>query len=283
MSAQTLDKVGASLRRKRYAPKTIRLYVGHLRRLESFVTARGRVLNRATIDDLIDYAETLPFTYGSRQAFINALRAYYRHHLRRAEPTPAESLRCPSRPPMVYRGLESGADARSLIEAAGRWGNAPRAAAALGYYAALRCEEIASLPREGDWGDQLNVMGKGAQPRIVPVHAELRTILDAQVADIEKDHRARHSPYFFPGRYSVHAHASTQTVYMWIKVAGADAGLGNVTPHMLRYTSAAVMYESEKDLRATGEYLGHSRSSSAITWGYTRTRDIKMRALMQSL
>jgi integrase len=237
---------------------------------------KGYELRRATSDDLIEYAGTLPFTYASQMCLINAHKLYWRLCLGRTDPGPAESIRCPKRPKMRYRGLEGSEQARALIACAGDISLAAQLACALLYFPALRCAETASLPWSADLGDWLDVMGKGAQPRTVPIHPDLRVLLDEHRAD------ANGSPYVLPGRYP-HTHVANNTVNVWCKLAGAAAGLGNVTPHMLRYTAGATMHDEAGDLRAVGEYMGHSRSSLSVTAGYTRSTEKKMRELMNTL
>jgi site-specific recombinase XerC len=265
----------ASLRRKRYAPRTIRLYVHAMARADEWLRLVGKSLVRASADDLIDYAEAcVPFTYASRQTFINAHRAFWRHHLGKGDEGPADSIRCPGRPKMVYRGLDAAEDAYAVIEAAKKWGRGAHAACALCYYAGLRCAETASLPRTADGGEWLHVMGKGAQPRSNWIHEELRGALDGLTVN--------GSPFFLPGR-KPDSHVSPNTVNTWVRLAGAAAGLGHVTPHMLRYTSGAIMLDESGDLRGTGEFLGHSPSSMAVTVGYTRTKRAQARALVETL
>jgi site-specific recombinase XerC len=168
---------------------------------------------------------------------------------------------------MRYRGLER-EQARSLIEAAGVFSLRHRAVCALLYFASLRCSEAAGLRTSADLGNWLSIVGKGAQSRMVPIHPDLRAALDAAGPP-------KGEAYYFPGRRPG-THISPATVNQYVRVAAAAAGLGHVTPHQLRYTSGAAMLDRFGDLRAVGEYLGHSRSSLSITAGYTRTTDAKM-------
>ncbi len=272
-----------ALRQRRLAPNTIKNYVRTIERFDEWCRDRGTTARAATTDDLLDYAATLPFTYWSMQRIINAYKAWWRIYLKRKDDCPADSIRCPSRPRQVYRGLETGHDARTLITAARDLdGLRAQAVCALLYFAALRNEEAASLPMAADQESTLHIIGKGAQSRTVPIARDLRVILDEWFVERNRRPQSR-SPFMFPGRL-YGSPISTNTVNVCVGRAGAAAGLGHVTPHQLRYTAGARMYEfAGADLRATGVFLGHSASSSAITWGYTRSTDRKLRELADSL
>lgn len=264
-----------SLRAKRYRPRTIGLYVRTIERLAWWLREHGSDLRRLTTEELLDYAATLPFTYASQQRLANAVKAYWRHHLKRASPCPAESIRCPTKPPMVYRGLEP-EEARALVAASRAQGSAPHVATSLLYYAGLRVGEVAEMLRASDRGDSLWIVGKGAQTRVVPVHDYLRAALDTYVQNLNG------SRWVFPGRLG-DTHISTMTVTTWVRVAGFQALGKRVTPHQLRYTYGAAILDGTGNLRLAGEMLGHSKSSISVTAGYTRTRRLEKREALGAL
>ncbi len=265
-----------TLRANKYAPRTRTLYTGALRRFDAWARLRGLSARATTVTDVLDYADALPFTYASQQTFIRTLNAYWRLHLRRgASPSPGDSVRCPKRPEQTYRGLDSAEEARALIAAAASIDLRAETAAALCYFAALRCAETATLPRSADEGSDLNVMGKGAQPRTVPIHDDLRDVLD-------RCYGLRDSVWMLPGR-CISSPVATNTVLTWVRLAGERAGLGRVTPHMLRYTAGGVMLDATDDLHGTAKYLGHSKNSLSITAGYTRRKREKLVTLMNTL
>lgn len=264
-----------SMRASKLMPRTRALYAGAIRRFDEWMRERDSTARKATLVELIEYADTLPFTYASRNAFIKAHKAYWRLHMKRKDEPLADSLFCPRRPDMVYRGLDGPEEARRVIAAAATMDVRAEAACALGYFTALRCAEIAALPRSAVKGENLNVMGKGAKPRTLPIVDELRDVLD-------RVHRLEGTPWTLPGRPKT-VHVATNTVLNWVKLAGERAGLGVVTPHMLRYTAGGQMLDESDDLKGTGMFLGHSRNSLSITAGYTRRKEAKLRRLADTL
>lgn len=69
------------------------------------------------------------------------------------------------------------------------------------------------------------------------------------------------------------------SVYRKIRRLGREAGIGNLTPHMLRHTYATRLYGLDHDLRFVQDQLGHA--SPRTTAVYAKT-DPKARAAMLS-
>lgn len=272
--ASELFAFANTLRAQKLGPRTRSLYVGAIRRFDTAMRDAGTSARSASFEQVLDYADTLAYTYATRNTFIRAYKHYW-HHLKRTGPCAADSVFCPKRPEMFYRGLDDGAAARAVISAAASIDIRAEAACALGYFAALRCAEIAALPRDAVQGDWLHVMGKGARKRELPIVDELDDVLTRLLG-------AHESPWALPGR-GEGAHVSTNTVLTWVRLAGERAGLGRVTTHMLRYTAGGVMLDETDDLAGVGKYLGHSRNSMSVTSGYTRRKADKLKRLGRTL
>jgi len=60
--------------------------------------------------------------------------------------------------------------------------------------------------------------------------------------------------WVFAGRHG--GHVSPAQVWTWVRQVAADAGLGHVTPHMLRRTSLTQINDSTRDLRAAQLFAG---------------------------
>lgn len=266
-----------ALRRKRFLPGTIKNYTGYMERFRLFCLERNRTLRQSTIDDCLDFVETLPRTRASREQFQNAYRAWWRHVSGRSGPCPAESIRLPGRTKRPFNGLER-EQVYALLREAKRMGPREYACCCLLYYALCRNEEARSLKRDAIKDGWVHIIGKGLKPRLTPVH---RTLFLA-ISELEES-RTDDSEWMFAGKYP-DTHISGNTVNVWVRLAAAAAGLGHVTPHQLRKSSGAACNDDFGDLRATGELLGHSKNSIAVTAEvYTRTRDSKLRLIVDSL
>lgn len=256
------------------SPRTIKMYVGYLVRFRSFIVSQGRRIERTTLDDLEDFVATLPQTYASLNNFQNAFKAFWRSYLGRSKACPASKLLIPSKPEMVWRGIEK-EEAFAVIDAAKFMGPRPQAVCSLLYFAGLRNHEAAQLMSNALKDELLYLVGKGRKTRIVPAHGELIEALRASAPEFETE-------WHFPGRNPSRP-ISTNTVNTWVALASMK-GLGyKVTPHQLRHTFGGMLVDETGDLRAAGELLGHSRSSLDVTAGYSRTKIQKKREMIDLL
>ena len=125
----------------------------------------------------------------------------------------------------------------------------------LGALQGMRRAEIAGL-RLTDVDFERGVIlvrGKGDKVRSVPLHPEVRPLLEGRTGD-----------YIFPGRGALAVPVSSRTVAR--KVSRALEGL--FTTHQLRHRFASAVYQtSGHDLRLVQELLGHA--SVATTQIYT--------------
>lgn len=228
----------------------------------------------ATTTDLLDFADTLPLTYASRMALYSAFTAWWKVNGYKQTLNPASSLNIPKKPEMLWKGLEK-EEAHSLIGHSKQFGPRNYAICCLLYYAGLRNEEAAALLRSAPRDGFLHVMGKGLKPRVIPLHERLAEALEA--LDTPPD-----ALYMFPGRFPK-THISTNTVNVYVGLAGAAAGLGKITPHQLRHTYGGWLVDEFGDLRAAAELLGHSFKSLNVTAGYSRTKQERKREMIDSL
>lgn len=262
------------LRDQKLAPSTIKVYVSYVVRFRSFLASQGRRIERTTLDDIHEFATTLPQTYASLSNFQNAFKAYWRCYLGKSIASPAERLLVPSKPEMVWRGIEK-EEAFAVIDAASYMGPRERAVCSLLYFAGLRNHEAARLKVNALKDDLLYVVGKGLKTRIVPAEPELIEALTAAVPEIETE-------WHFPGR-NPGSPISTNTVNVWVALASMK-GLGyKITPHQLRHTFGGVLVDQTGDLRAAGELLGHSKKSIDITAGYSRSKIQRKKEMIASL
>lgn len=143
----------------------------------------------------------------------------------------------------------------------------------VGLYTGARRSEIASLAWERIYLDEGYLVldrPKVGDTHEVPLHPALARRLAARSGTGEQ--------WVFPGRWG--GHTTPAKVWEWVREVAAEAGVGRVTPHMLRHTIIGAIYDVAKDLRAAQEVAGHT--DPAVTARYSsRTRQQIESALKQ--
>jgi len=109
---------------------------------------------------------------------------------------------------------------------------------------------------------EIRVYGKGRKERIVPIPAQVLTMMRKW---FEKRHDPFHAPVFL-NRFG--KRLSARSVQRMLKQRALETGADvSVTPHRLRHSFATHLLVGGLDLRAVQELLGHS--SLATTERYT--------------
>jgi integrase/recombinase XerD len=127
------------------------------------------------------------------------------------------------------------------------------------YASGGRASEVAGIGlgdlREG--GRLVQLLGKGAKQRVVPLGAVARACLERYLRDL----RPRLDPARRQERLLLSARGrpfSRLALWRLVHAAGALAGIGKrVYPHLLRHSFATHLLEHGADLRAVQELLGH--------------------------
>jgi integrase/recombinase XerD len=172
---------------------------------------------------------------------------------------------------MVCKALEPH-EARAMIDVARGWWR-PGGAVLLGFYLALRREEIA----KAEWGrfddkmEWYTVTGKRDKTATIPVHPVIRAEFGPRRAE----------GFIFPGRAGVRDHVAPATVWDWTGQVAEAAGLGHVRTHQLRHTSLTTALDATENLRAVMEFARHERPQT--TAGYTRTTKDQLRRVSDAL
>ncbi|MEA3274309.1 MAG: tyrosine recombinase XerC [Pseudomonadota bacterium] len=195
------------------------------------------------------------------QRELSALRSLYRYLLREGVVghNPALGVRAPK----SSHKLPATLDVDQLCSLLDRPDDEPlalrdTAMIELFYSSGLRLAELVSI----DLGDinmedaTLEVTGKGAKTRRVPVGGEARKAIGRWVAVRGNYADANERALFVSLRGSrIHPRTVQQRLQRWALEKGATR---NVHPHMLRHSFASHLLESSGDLRAVQELLGHS-------------------------
>lgn len=215
---------------------------------------------------------------GLRRASITRKRAALRglfgwlHARGRIDTDPAALLEAPRREQRLPKALRRDQVAALLAQPAGRGPIELRDRALLEvlYATGTRVSEVVALqmsavdlPRR-----RLTVDGKGRRQRLVllgePASQALAQWL--QHGRVRLVDSARAGETVFVG--AAGGPIDRGEVYRMVRRRAAAAGVGHVTPHMLRHSYATHLLEGGADLRAVQEMLGHA--ALATTQTYTK-------------
>jgi site-specific recombinase XerD len=144
-----------------------------------------------------------------------------------------------------------------------------RAVALLPYYAGLRGSEVVRLDvvdvRLSARRGELRVLGKGqdgGKPRTVPLHAELRTALQAWLEERSSWPAAGDTPALLLNRRGgrLSDRSARAIIDRLGELAGLDADLLEpFAPHVLRHTFGTQLVRAGVDLITVAELMGHAR------------------------
>lgn len=238
--ARYLDERATSLKTGRGIAQELRLmqpwYTGQFIEALPDVCARYLADHRATL---------APATLRNRLRYItSACRWAWKHH-RMSEHDPAARVVMPavSNERQVYIDR---AQMLRLARACGSW--EVRAMIRIAFYSGMRLDEIrrAEVAR-GAWSLPDT---KNGEPRIIPMHPRCRA-------------------------YSSYSWPSKGMVAYWMNKASAGAGLGGITFHTLRHSSATAMLAAGVSLYTVGAVLGHKSSASTKRYSHHATQSLR--------
>lgn len=150
----------------------------------------------------------------------------------------------------------------------------PGLAVLVGLYTGARRSEIASLgwPRIDLAARTLTLLRDKTRDRhTVPLHPLLHEQLERR--------RVPGEHWVFPGKYG--GHTAPAMVWEWVIAVGDRAGVGRVTPHVLRRTCLTEINDGTGDLRAAQTVAGHT--NPAVTARYTRASERAMQGAIAAL
>lgn len=256
------------LRVRRYSHKTLKAYVGHVRRFLNDVpalsgtielgTPRAYILKRLEQDDI---------SRALHDQIVSALNFFFRHVLDRPDtvhgiPRPRRETRLPT--------ILSRNEVERLVSVVENIRH--RALILLLYSAGLRCGEVVRL-RPEDFDRERGLIfirgGKGRKDRYTLLsHRALEAVEMVLAA------RRPGSPWLFPGERSDRP-ISTRTVQHVIERARHRAGIQKpVTPHILRHSFATHLLEAGTDLRYIQKLLGHASSRTTEIYTHVSRREL---------
>jgi site-specific recombinase XerD len=292
---QTLDELGADLRRRAVSANTVVAYMNDSRQLASWASANGVEPPAVDLRTLRRYVAALsargqaPSTVARKLA---AVRALFRvqTQLGHIDQNPADLVTAPKRPKTLPRVLKREEVELLLdrIPATTPLEQRDRALLELAYSSGLRAEELVSLEVGGvDFdAETVRVDGKGGKTRLVPVGehalAAIARYLERSRPALRTERgdgaAAAHEPMFLSktGR-RLSTSDVRRRLRTWTRSSqGRAPALAQAHPHTLRHSFATHLLEGGADLRSIQELLGHATIST--TQVYTRVESVRLRA-----
>ncbi len=204
---------------------------------------------------------------------IAAVRGFHRFLVAEdlAEDDPTRLLASPKRPRALPKAL-SVSEVEGLLAAPDPHqplGRRDRALLEFLYATGARVSEAVGLDQiDLDLGERRALLtGKGGKQRIVPIGKPAARAVEAYLPDRLRLRR----PGADPGALFLNTRGgrlSRQGAFFIVRTQARRAGLGPLSPHVLRHSAATHMVEGGADLRSVQELLGHA--SISTTQVYTR-------------
>lgn len=276
-SVEALEDVRRALTLRGYSPRTLKVYLGHLRRF--FEWCGNGEMRRP--DDaeaqcrayLMDLVERRGVSKSYQNQAVSALRFMCESVL--GQPLLAPRIPRPRKERLLPEALSPNEVGRILARARNP---KHRALLMLLYSAGLRAGEVVRLrPSDLDAGRGLLRVrrGKGGKDRY--------TLLADRAVDAVRIYRDAYPSelWIFPGSRP-ERHLSTRSVQRIVKRASEAAGIAKrVTSHTLRHSFATHLLESGTNLRIIQELLGHQ--SARTTQIYTHVARSSLEAVRSPL
>jgi integrase/recombinase XerD len=262
--------------------QTISAYQTDLEKLSRFAGLRHKDpahLGRQDLSDFVKFLASERLQPRSRSRVLATVRGFYRFLLldRVISVDPTSDLRNPKLPLPIPAFLSSEEIDRlvGLVDTRTTLGVRDRAMLELLYATGLRVSELLALTAADVDLDRGLVVayGKGGKERAVPIgqsaHKWLTEYLKVRPG-LAKDTSAR-GLFLSPKGRSI----SRQAFAALLARYGIEAGIGRVTPHLLRHTFATHLVENGADLRSLQMMLGHSDISTTQIYTHTTGERIK--------
>ena len=290
--APLLERTRRELVLAGYAPKTRKVYLGHIRRFLRWVhdeheeseAAGGSAAGMAGAPALVRSrplkinAETMrawllhrldhdEISRSSHTQIVSALKVLLVRILGRREEV--DRIRLPRKEQALPKVL-SRDEVRRLLDATR--GSKAQAILMLLYASGLRVGELVRL-RPGDLEADRGLLrvrkGKGAKDRYT-------LLSDRAMAAVVRYHAA-HRPdrWLFPSGADAERPLTTRSVQVMVRKAAKAAGIHRpVTPHVLRHSFATHLLEAGTDIRYIQVLLGHASTRTTQIYTHVSRRDL---------
>lgn len=145
------------------------------------------------------------------------------------------------------------------------------------YFTGVRVSELAGLTVQNVniKSSTIKVMGKGSKERIIPMHPELKPLLEKYLSQKKELFPSNLTPYLIVSNNGGKPY--TQLLYRIVnKYMSLVTSLEKKSPHVLRHSFATHLLNEGADINAIKELLGHANLSA--TQVYTHTSIEKLRS-----
>lgn len=258
-TAEFLTKVKRELKIRGYTRTTIKSYKSVLR---SFLAWLGMPPNRATIEHVRDYLETIADGGASTSWLstnLSAIRTAFDKFCCRDITLGLVTPRRPKQQPTVMSRREI----QSMIRAATSIHD--KLLVIILYATGMRVSEVAKL-RWQDFDFDRNLIqvrrGKGNSDRIVSLPNTFRDSF-IRLAEL-----ANFGGHVFPAKHdSVDKHISVRSIQRLVKILACRTAIHkNVTPHSFRHAFATHLLENGTDIRFIQKLLGHQNIDTTVIY-----------------
>lgn len=260
---------------RNFSALTVRAYAKDLNEFIDFVsdrfTSQTYDIQDITREEIRSFMGALSKKGLSKKSIarkLSAVKSFFRYLVRTEKTTanPSRLVRTPKYSKSVpdFLTIEQMADAFEWIETTSPEGIRDRAMVELLYGTGIRVGELVSLDIDNVHFERstMDVIGKGAKQRVVPIGSVAKRCLEAylsvreQVASSPVDARA----LFITRRGRRMNALGVQRIVRRILQNVSDAK--KLSPHVLRHSFATHMLSNGADLRAVKDILGHENLST---------------------
>jgi len=269
---------------RNFTANTVEAYMRDIEKLLIFLDDKGIYPDRATLDDLREFAATLhDLGIGPRSQcrILSGVRSFYGFLLEDGyiEDNPTELLESPQIGEHLPEVLSTAEVDRmeESIDLSEPLGHRNRAIIETLFSCGLRVSELVNLKLSDLFLDDgyVRVLGKGRKERLVPISEraikELRNWFEwrsgFKIKKGEED-------YVFLNQRG--AHLTRTMILIMIKKVAEEAGITKtISPHTLRHSFATALLEGGADLRAIQAMLGHESIGTTEIYTHIDTTQLR--------
>lgn len=272
---------------KRYSPHTL---ISYQHDIESFYTYLAANFGETPLTDIkspfirswLASLKEQKITAKTINRKISSLRSYFKYHLKRGAITvmPTGNVTAPKigkRLPVFVRESDTQQLINTLATAGESWkGLNAQLLITLFYATGMRLSELIGLKeKQVDASrSQIRVWGKGNKERLIPVNAELISLIHSYQVKKKQELESFEEEFLLVTEKGKRLYPK----YAWLLVnhyLGEASTLDKKSPHVLRHTFATHLMNNGADLNAVKELLGHASLASTQVYTHNTIEKLK--------